>query len=76
MKLRDKLYKKAIKEKVSQTKIKNMKLTKSIETKLNIYYKLVKKLIITNNLKKKNCKALWDDIHEIIYSKKKDIFSL
>ena len=53
-----------------------MKLTKSIETKLNIYYKSVKKLIITNNLKKKNCKALWDDIHEIIYSKKKDIFSL
>ena len=33
-----------------------MKLTKSIETKLNIYQKSVKKLIITNNLKKKTVK--------------------
>ena len=51
-----------------------MKLSKSIETKLEIYLKVSKQTHYKTYLEenKNNCKAIWDGIHEIIYSKKKN----
>ena len=74
MKRRDKLYKEAIKEKDSQKKIQKMKLTESIyQNKIVNLLKVSKQTHYKKYFKdsRKKCKALWDGIHQILYSKKK-----
>ena len=70
-KWRDKLYKEVIKEKDSQKKIQKH------ETYRKHWNKIVDLLKVSKQThykyfedNRKNCKALWDGIHQIIYSKK------
>ena len=73
MKRRDKLYKEAIKEKDSQKKIQKHETYKEYRKKIVDLLKVSKqthyKKYFEDN--RKNCKALWDGIHQIIYSQKK-----
>ena len=73
MKQRNKLYKETIKEKDTQKKIQKHEAYRKCQNKILNLLKVskqthYKKYFIDN---RKNCKGLWDGIHQIIYSKKK-----
>ena len=73
MKRRDKLYQEAIKEEDSQKKIQKHEIYRKYRNKIVDLLKVIKqthhKKYFEDN--KKDCKALQDTIHQIIYSKKK-----
>ena len=73
MKRKDKLYKEAIKEKDSKKKIQKHETYRQYRKKnvhlLKVSNQTHYKKYFEHN--RKNCKALWDGIHQIIYSKKK-----
>ena len=73
MKRRDKLYKEAIKEKKSRKKIQKRETYRKYRNKIVDLLKVSKQTHYQKYFEdnKKSCKALWDGIHQIIYSKKK-----
>ena len=73
MKRRDKLYKEAIKEKKSRKKIQKRETYRKYRNKIVDLLKVSKQTHYQKYFEdnKKSYKALWDGIHQIIYSKKK-----